>query len=196
MASRNNNPENGTRLSSDVLVVGHRGMLGTDLIDCIRANSKSIQVHGGDLPELDIADEKAVERLFDELRQRIGTGALKPADMVWAEGMAQWVPASAVAELFGQVPVPVPFKPHRGGMILALGIVGLFACFICGILAWVMGNNDLKAMAAGVMDPAGAQMTKAGKICGMISTIIACVGFGGWLLGVIVVIVTAGLRAS
>lgn len=120
---------------------------------------------------------------LDELRQRVTAGALKPTDMVWAEGMDQWVPASTVAELFGHIPAPVSFKPHRGGMILALGIVGLVACFICGILAWVMGNNDLKEMAAGVMDPAGAQMTKAGKICGMIGAILGGAVMGLWLLG-------------
>jgi hypothetical protein len=49
-------------------------------------------------------------------------------------------------------------------------------CFICGIIAWVMGNNDLKEMAAGTMDPAGRGLTQAGKICGMISVILAIAG--------------------
>ncbi|MDH4241328.1 MAG: DUF4190 domain-containing protein, partial [Phycisphaerae bacterium] len=58
--------------------------------------------------------------------------------------------------------------PHRGTLILILGILSLVCCFICGIVAWVMGNGDLKEMAAGRMDPAGEGMTKAGKICGII----------------------------
>ena len=73
-------------------------------------------------------------------------------------------------------------RPHRGGLILALGILGLVCCFICGIIAWVMGNSDLKEMAAGRMDPSGQGMTQAGKICGMISVILQIVGLVIWLL--------------
>lgn len=75
-------------------------------------------------------------------------------------------------------PMPVqsteqlPLRPHRGGVVLALGILGLVVCFICGIIAWVMGNNDLREMDAGLMDPSGRGLTKAGKICGMISVIL------------------------
>ncbi len=73
-------------------------------------------------------------------------------------------------------------RPHRGGLILALGILGLVCCFICGIIAWVMGSNDLKEMAAGRMDPAGQGLTQAGKICGMISVILQIIGLVIWLL--------------
>ena len=73
-------------------------------------------------------------------------------------------------------------RPHRGGIILALGILGLVCCFICGIIAWVMGSNDLKEMAAGRMDPSGQGMTNAGKICGMVSVILQVVGLVIWLL--------------
>ncbi len=73
-------------------------------------------------------------------------------------------------------------RPHRGGMILALGILGLVCCFICGIIAWVMGSNDLKEMAAGRMDISGQGLTQAGKICGMISVILQIIGFVIWFL--------------
>jgi hypothetical protein len=73
-------------------------------------------------------------------------------------------------------------RPHRGGLILALGILGLVCCFICGIIAWVMGNSDLKEMAAGRMDPSGQGLTQAGKICGMVSVILQIVGLVIWLL--------------
>ena len=65
-----------------------------------------------------------------------------------------------------------PMRAHRGGVILALGIIGLVLCVICGIIAWVMGNNDLREMNAGRMDPSGRGLTKAGKICGMISVLL------------------------
>ncbi len=73
-------------------------------------------------------------------------------------------------------------RPHRGTVILVLGILGIVCCFICGIIAWVMGSGDLKEMAAGRMDPSGQGLTQAGKICGMISVIIQIVGFVIWLL--------------
>jgi len=73
-------------------------------------------------------------------------------------------------------------RPHRGGLILAFGILGLVCCFICGIIAWVMGSNDLKEMAAGRMDPAGQGLTQAGKICGIVSVILQIVGFIIWML--------------
>ena len=60
-----------------------------------------------------------------------------------------------------------PLRPHRGGVVLALGILGLVVCFILGIIAWVMGNKDLREIDAGTMDPSGRGLTKAGKICGM-----------------------------
>jgi hypothetical protein len=75
-----------------------------------------------------------------------------------------------------------PLKPHRGGVVLALGILGIVVCFICGIIAWVMGNNDLREMTAGTMDPAGRGLTQAGKICGMIGVILAIVGLFIWLV--------------
>jgi len=80
----------------------------------------------------------------------------------------------------------LPLKPHRGVAILVLGILGIVVCFICGIIAWVMGNNDLREMAAGIMDPSGRGMTQAGKICGMIGVILAIVGMCIWLLLMII----------
>jgi len=60
-------------------------------------------------------------------------------------------------------------KPHRGVLILVFGILGLVACQLFGIAAWVMGNADLEEMSVGRMDPSGKDLTKAGRICGMIA---------------------------
>ncbi len=67
-------------------------------------------------------------------------------------------------------------KPHRGTLILVLGILGLVICGPLGIAAWVMGSGDLKQMDAGTMDPEGRGTTQAGKICGIIATILLIVG--------------------
>ena len=63
-------------------------------------------------------------------------------------------------------------KPHRGTLILVLGILGLVICGPLGIAAWIMGSGDLKAMDAGTMDPSGRGNTNAGKICGIIATVL------------------------
>ena len=65
---------------------------------------------------------------------------------------------------------------------MTLGILGIACCFICGIIAWVMGKNDLREIDAGTMDPTGRGLTNAGKICGMISVILACVAVVGKIL--------------
>ena len=87
----------------------------------------------------------------------------------------------------------VGLVPHRGPVILTLGIVSLVfstACgFILGIIAWVMGNADLREMDAGRMDPSGRGLTQAGKICGMISVILGVIGLAIVLLWVILAVV-------
>lgn len=88
---------------------------------------------------------------------------------------------------------PVSLKPHRGGMLLAFGILGILCCIVFGILAWVMGSNDLKEMAAGRMDPSGEGMTKAGKILGIIGCILAVLGILAWLAMMIFGVAMAGL---
>ena len=71
-------------------------------------------------------------------------------------------------------------RPHRATVILVLGILGLVACGICGIIAWVMANTDLRDMQAGLMDPSGEGMTRAGKIIGIVAVAlnVAAIGVG------------------
>lgn len=73
-------------------------------------------------------------------------------------------------------------KPHRGTLILVLGILSLIVCYPLGIAAWVMGSGDLKEIEAGTMDPTGRGMTQAGKICGIIGTILMILGVVGAIL--------------
>jgi hypothetical protein len=78
-------------------------------------------------------------------------------------------------------------KPHRGTLILVLGILGLVICQPLGIFAWIMGNGDLKQIDAGAMDPSGRPVTNAGRICGMIATILLAISI---VIGIIIVAVT------
>ena len=73
-------------------------------------------------------------------------------------------------------------KPHRGTLILVLGILSLVMCAPLGIAAWLMGNGDLKLIDSGQMDPTGRSTTNAGRICGIISTIMLILGVVGFIL--------------
>ncbi len=73
-------------------------------------------------------------------------------------------------------------QPHRGSTVLVLGIIGVVACLVCGIIAWAMGASDLKAMREGRMDRSGESNTRAGMICGIVSVCLHVVGFVVWLL--------------
>lgn len=63
-------------------------------------------------------------------------------------------------------------EPHRGTMILVLGILGIAMCPFLGPFAWMMGKGDLEKINAGEMDPEGQGTTKAGYICGIVATIL------------------------
>lgn len=74
-------------------------------------------------------------------------------------------------------------RPHRGTLVLVLGILGLVcSCFPIGIAAWVLGHTDLGAMDRGEIDPSGRSLTQAGKICGIISVVLGALGIV-WVLG-------------
>src|SRR5207302_8605593 len=85
-------------------------------------------------------------------------------------------------------------EPHRGNLILTLGIVSLVLLAFCGplglpigICAWVMGGRDLRKMKNKEMDPQGQGQTQAGWICGIVGTILdslallACLGYFGFI---------------
>jgi hypothetical protein len=73
--------------------------------------------------------------------------------------------------------------PHRGAAVLTLGILSLVVCGpIMGPIAWVMGNNDLREMQEGRMDPSGEGITQAGRIIGIVATIFSALGLTIWCL--------------
>jgi hypothetical protein len=64
-----------------------------------------------------------------------------------------------------------PVRPHRAQTILILGVLGfVFAPF--GFAAAWLGRKDLRAMAAGTMDPTGEQLTRTGRMLGIAAGII------------------------
>jgi len=66
-------------------------------------------------------------------------------------------------------------RPHRGATILAFGILGFLVCQLFGVAAWVMADNDLREMDRGYMDPSGRDLTRTGRILGMVSSALLAV---------------------
>jgi hypothetical protein len=79
---------------------------------------------------------------------------------------------------------PIALKPHRSGLILTLGLLGLFICGPLCLAAWVMGSSDLSEMDAGIMDGSGRSTTSSGRNIGILGTVL-------WIIGVIYFVVTA-----
>jgi hypothetical protein len=67
-------------------------------------------------------------------------------------------------------------EPHRGVVVLVLGILSLVLGALglpLGIAAWIMGTRDMKKMTERSMDPEGRGLTQAGRICGVVGTIVS-----------------------
>jgi len=82
----------------------------------------------------------------------------------------------------------IELAPHRGTLILVLGILGLvISCLPFGIVAWVMGKGDLNKIKAGSMDPEGKGLTTGGMICGIIGTVFFAISLLYWVFVLLVV---------
>jgi hypothetical protein len=81
---------------------------------------------------------------------------------------------------------PSHVRPHKGSAILIMGILSIvISCLPLGIVAWVMGNAELRDMDRGLVDPSGRSDVNIGRICGIISVCIAGAIFLIWMLFVL-----------
>ncbi|MCX7699311.1 MAG: DUF4190 domain-containing protein [Gemmataceae bacterium] len=89
-------------------------------------------------------------------------------------------------------------EPHRGTLILVLGILGIIGVGapITGLIAWILGNGDITKIRAGQMDPEGESNTNVGRILGMVSTIIWLLACGGCCLFYMMMFAIAGAGAA
>ncbi len=90
MASMNNADRSAEGPPSPVLVIGHRGMLGTDLMAHIReslgASVGVSTIYGADLPEFDMTDRKDVKYLMRQIKPEIVFNAAGYTDVDGSEG--------------------------------------------------------------------------------------------------------------
>jgi hypothetical protein len=77
-------------------------------------------------------------------------------------------------------------EPHRGGIILVLGVLGLCLSWfpptgwLLGGFAAGMAKNDRDRMGLGRMDRAGRGLTVAGAVCGQLAVILSSLVFLVW----------------
>ena len=74
--------------------------------------------------------------------------------------------------------------------VLVLGILSIVICQILGPFAWKMGNDELKAIAERRRSQEGQGMAQAGKICGIVGTVL--LGLAFVLLALFLVLLTVG----
>jgi len=126
-------------------------------------------------------------------------GRMNSESLVRYEDSDEWLSLGNFSELASAPPPPPQAisiaaqpqhdydEPHRGGLILGLGIGGLVLSLMCcftvpipialfiALPAWVLGSKDMRKLNAGEMDPTGKGMTQGGLICGIIGTIFALI---------------------
>jgi hypothetical protein len=112
-----------------------------------------------------------------ELMPQLPTSTASPVCVPAGPAVYPWTPSLAQGSPYA---APGGYAaPHRGGLILAISLMGLGLIGICpvlspiaSLLAWVMGSHDLREMRAGRMDRQGENLTMIGMILGMILSLI------------------------
>ena len=84
----------------------------------------------------------------------------------------------------------------NGTLILVLGILSIFLCQILGPVAWVMGNNGLTLINSGSGDESQRGNVNAGRICGIVGTVVLILSVIGGVLFGGAIIAAAGAGAS
>lgn len=89
---------------------------------------------------------------------------------------------------------PPQFPTESGGYpeqsqattILVLGILGIVICGILAPFAWSMGNKELAAIDAGLRSPENRGTANAGRILGIVGTVLLAISV------IVLVLVIAG----
>ncbi len=81
----------------------------------------------------------------------------------------------------------------RSTLVLVLGILSLVLCQVLGPVAWVMGNRVVREVDQSGGRLAGRGVANAGRICGIIATVLLVIGL---LFGLIVLIVLIAASTS
>jgi hypothetical protein len=80
-------------------------------------------------------------------------------------------------------------EPHRGTLILVLGILSIVTSMmlpivapVLGIIAMILGRSDMKKIRKNEMDREGLGTTQAGWVCGIVGTVLGSLCCVAWVL--------------
>lgn len=148
-----------------------------------------------------------------ELRAKIASGEVQPTDLVWRDGMTDWLAASRVPEFAAGVPAmqvsgpssgpsaPTPYAPpsspasYQGAgqdipnFLWQSIVVTILCCWPCGIPAIVYAAKVDGLKLRGDLEGARAASNSAKTWC--------LVSLGGWVLVILIyILVFAGAAIS
>jgi len=121
------------------------------------------------------------------LQQYVASGAIKPTDNVFKEGMAGWLPVQNVPELAMVIRPPKdvngthPPPPGVNGLAIAGFVCSLLGCFCCTAIVGLV----LSLVALSGTNQANRGLAIAGAIIGGIWLLLWLVYFGFLLIGLL-----------
>lgn len=80
--------------------------------------------------------------------------------------------------------------------VLVLGIIAIVLCQILGPVAWAMGNTELAAIDAGRRPPENRGTANAGRILGIIGTVLLAIGIIFAILFIVGVLTITSVNTS
>ncbi len=142
-------------------------------------------------------DRATLDRWFME-------GRVGPGYQLRQNKFANWQPANSFRSAAGaaghnpytdQAQANNPYQtsnagagsPHypqgnQGGVVLVMGVLGIFCCPIFSIVAWVMGHSALKSIDAGLADPNSRSLVQIGYYLGIAGVVLGMFCYGGQIL--------------
>lgn len=78
---------------------------------------------------------------------------------------------------YGAPPAPAPFAEKSEAVTaLVLGILAFLCCQLTSPFAWIIGQRELDAIEAGRRDPSNQSVAMAGKVLGIIGSVLLLLG--------------------
>ncbi|MEV1172223.1 DUF4190 domain-containing protein [Nonomuraea sp. NPDC049784] len=90
---------------------------------------------------------------------------------------------------------PPPQSHPQGTTILVLGILSLVVCTFIGPFAWSMGTRVLREIDASGYYYENRGMVQAGRICGIVSSVMLILTFGFLIFGFGIALLSGALSS-
>ncbi|MDX2033661.1 MAG: DUF4190 domain-containing protein [Blastocatellia bacterium] len=95
-------------------------------------------------------------------------------------------------------PGSFPVREGASGRAIGAMILSLISVFTCGPLfsipGMIMGKKEMDAIRNGQAPPAGETMAKIGYYVGIVSTVLACLGFLVWIVAFVIAAASGSMQ--